>query len=322
MVQYGSVRKAPVPLERRKPWKNRLLVAFKTLVILFVVISFAILSISIYVGWSLTHPDRRVINESPLHYNLLYDDIEVESRVDGVRLSGWQIETEAEPRGVIIFSHGYGMNRLQKELPALALAKEFVEANYHAILFDYRNSGESEGTLTSIGYYEQGDLLSVVDYAKRTFPELPIGVIGFSMGAATAIVAAEQDTTIQAVVADSPFADLREYLEGNLPHWSNLPAFPFTPVILKVVPKLTGIEPEQVSPREAIANMDTPHLLIHGEADEAIPYQESEQIAAYGGAGHVSLWIVPEAGHVYAYATSPEEYTDKVLSFFNQHLSR
>lgn len=320
MLHYGSVRQAPVPLRQKKAWLKRLMFILKWMLLLFVLVSFLTLFVSIYVGWNLTHPEKKEVNDSPANYQLEYRDIELESQIDGTLLSGWQIEAK-EPQGVIIFSHGYGMNRLQEELPALHLAKQLVEAGFHVFLFDYRNSGRSLGGLTSIGYFEQADLITFADYAKQNYPELPIGVIGFSMGAATAILAAEHDSTIKAVVADSSFANLKEYLQDNLPYWSGLPQFPFTSVILTVMPWLTGIDVEQVSPRDAIRNSSIPHLLIHGQADLAIPYEQSEELAQYAERDNVSLWLVPDAGHVGAYAQSPDEYAQKVIQFFNEELS-
>lgn len=320
MVQYGSVRKSPIPIRQKKAWQKGLPMALLLSGIIALITLLVIVSISTYIGWKLTHPEKKELDDLPSNYNLNYKDIEVGSRLDQTRLSAWQIETENDPKGVIIFSHGYGMNRLQEELPALALANDLVERSYHVLLFDYRNSGKSDGSLTTIGYLEQEDLLSFVDYAKDTYPDLPIGVIGFSMGASTAMIAAQKETAIQAVVADSPFAHLREYLEDNLSHWSNLPNFPFTRVMMTVIPVMTGIDADQVSPRDAIRNMETPHLLIHGDADKAIPYQQSEQIVKQSKKGNASLWIAPDVGHVQAYATFPSEYKERVIQFFDQSL--
>lgn len=317
MFQYGSLRHSPVPIGQKKARLKKLMFILKWLLFIFVLVSVLVLFLSVYVGWQLTHPEKKVVKDSPANYQLVYKDIELESQVDGTLLSGWQMEAK-DPQGIIIFSHGYGMNRLQEELPALDLAKQLVEAGFHVFLFDYRNSGQSAGSLTSIGYYEQGDLLTFVHYARAHYPELPIGVIGFSMGAATAILAAGQDEAIRAVVADSSFSNLKEYLRDNLPYWSGLPHFPFTPVILTVMPVLTGIEVEQVSPRDTIKDSGIPHLLIHGEADPAIHYQQSEELVQYAERDNVSLWLVPEAGHVGAYALFPKEYAQRVIQFFKE----
>lgn len=67
--------------------------------------------------------------------------------------------------------------------------------------------------MTSLIQYEIRDLLGAVDFA-RARPELnrPIVLYGFSMGAATALVAGAQEPAVAGVIADSPFADLDGYL--------------------------------------------------------------------------------------------------------------
>ncbi|WP_202080316.1 alpha/beta hydrolase [Caldalkalibacillus salinus] len=286
------------------------------------VIIIAIISISVYVGWSLTHPDRKTLDETPTDYGLQYDDIQVTSGQgsDEVTLKGWHVFAETdEPKGTIIFAHGYRNNRLQDALPALALAKAIVTEDYEVVLFDFRNSGDSEGDQTTVGFKEQEDLISVIQYAHRKSPDLPIGVIGFSMGASTALMTAQKESLVSATVADSPFSDLREYLESNLSYWSNLPNFPFTPVILGTLPALTGIEVDQVSPRGA-EEPKSPVLLIHGDGDEAIPYENSLQIQqAYES--QTELWVPQGSDHVESFADYPEAYTERVIQFFDQHLA-
>ncbi|EGL83033.1 alpha/beta hydrolase fold-containing protein [Caldalkalibacillus thermarum TA2.A1] len=277
-----------------------------------------IVGISVYVGWQLVHPEKKPLDEWPEDYGLTFEEFEVESLLDGIRLKGWIMETPGPAQGVLVFAHGYSGNRLEKPLPALALARDLVESGFHVVMFDFRNSGESEGNMTTVGLYEKDDLISVVQSMKVRYLDLPLGVIGFSMGAATALQAAAEEPLIEAVVADSPFRDLKAYLAENLSHWSGLPDFPFTPVILGILPRLIGIDPAEVSPLRAIEEIEVPVLLIHGTGDEAIPYSNSEAIYANGHPDDVQLWIAEGAGHVRTYNVYPEEYKTRVVHFFQE----
>ena len=126
-------------------------------------------------------------------------------------------------------------------------------------------------------------------------------LMGFSMGATTAILAGARDPAVSAVIADSPFADLRTYLNENLSVWSELPSFPFNQAFFIVVPNLTGLRAETVSPVREISNLSGRKLLlIHGEADVDIPIINSETLA--GAIPYAQLLRVPGAGHVKAYA--------------------
>jgi dipeptidyl aminopeptidase/acylaminoacyl peptidase len=320
MVQHGSVRQSPVTITNKKPMSKGMKLILWALLALVILCAIAVIGISAYVGWSLTHPAQKAVDDSPSQYGLPYEDFEVLSQLDMTRLSGWAIETGQTPKGVIIFAHGYKENRLQQSVPALALTQSLIENDYHVLLFDFRNSGESGGDLTSVGYHEKEDLISIVHYAKERYPDLPVGLVGFSMGAVTSITAAEAEPSIRAVVADSPFSNMRDYLYENLSVWSDLPEFPFTPVILTIIPIMTGLEIDEVSPREAVKNIQAPLLLIHGDGDTSIPVANSKELLQNSVQKDTELWIPDGSGHVKGYSDYPEEYSDRVIEFFNRTL--
>jgi len=276
--------------------------------------------ISVYVGWQLTHPAKKPLDESPEDYDLAYENIQFYSREDQVELSGWFLPARSPSlQTTIIFSHGYRGNRLEEKLPALSLAKSLTEAGYNIVMFDFRNSGESGGNLTSVGLYETWDLLGAVDWVKQRHPG-KIGVIGFSMGAVTAILAAAEEPDIAAVVADSPFSRLGPYLRENLPVWSHLPDFPFTPLIMAIMQPITGIDVDQVDAVAAVNKVyPRPILFIHSRDDDAIPYGDSELLWSQH-TDRFELWLSSGAGHVYTYRLYPEEYTERVMRFFAAQL--
>lgn len=310
MKPQSSVQKKGAK-KKKKSWVTWTSWSVGSVLVLAVIV---IVAISIKVGWSLTHPERKLLSDSPENYGLVYEAIEINSTPDDLKLNGWWIEAD-NPQGTIILAHGYRGNRLETGVPALALAQELHNHQYHVLMFDFRNSGESEGDLTTVGYKEKEDLISVAQYAKSRASELPVGVVGFSMGATTAIVAAAEEPFIEAVIADSPFSDLKVYLESNLPYWSDLPHVPFTFVIMNTLPVLTGIDVSQVSPREAIKELETPVLLIHGDGDQAIPYSNSEEIYMNAQAGNAQLWITQGSDHVKSYPDYSEQYVERVLDF-------
>lgn len=234
---------------------------------------------------------------------LSYEDVSFKSREDGLNIKGWLIKAP-DNKKTVIFAHGYRKNRLQSDVPILSIAHALVNKGYNVLMFDFRNCGESEGNLTSVGQYEVRDLLGAVDFIKSR-PELnqKIVLFGFSMGAATSILAGAQEPAVVAVIADSPFADLKNYLVENLSVWTNLPSIPFNQSFLIVVPHLTGLKAETVSPVKEVNDLNgRPLLLIHGEADTDIPIKNSELLQkAYPKARFLR---VPGAKHVKAFATA------------------
>jgi pimeloyl-ACP methyl ester carboxylesterase len=276
---------------------------------------------SAFVGWKLTHPMRLPLDDSPGNYGLPYQDIEFPSRTKDVKLSGWFLtptnQESASPM-TLILSHGYAGTRLEKGLPALSLAKTLVEAGYFVLMFDFRNSGLSSGHLTTVGFLEKQDLLGAIDWVREHQPG-KIGLIGYSMGATTSLLAAAEVPDIAGIVADSPYSQLKPYLKQNLSVWSRLPNFPFTWLIITILPRLTGIDPHQVDALIAVQQIyPRPVLFIHSQDDSAIPFTHSAKMWRMHQ-DRFEFWKTEKAGHVGTYQLYTQEYTSRVLAFF-EHL--
>lgn len=299
-----------------KKWLWKGLIAFVLCIII------AVSGISIYVGWSLTHPERLAISSTPGKYGLQYKEVSFDSRGDGVKLKGWLIPAKNSTH-TVIFAHGYGKNRLQDSVPSLSLAKELAIKGYNVLLFDFRNSGISKGDITSLGQHEVKDLLGAVDFIKtQKQVGQHIALLGFSMGASTSIIATARDPRVEVMIADSPFADLTTYIEDNLPVWSHLPAVPFNQTIMTLTPIFTGLKPEEVSPIREISNIKGDILLIHGDSDSKIPMINSEKLLQAAKSSNKELVIIKGADHVRSYATDKKKYLDSVLAFLDRWRSR
>ncbi|MFL9649266.1 MULTISPECIES: alpha/beta fold hydrolase [unclassified Exiguobacterium] len=282
--------------------------------VLVLVAFLAVVGISAHIGDQLTSPERETLTFTPKTLGVKYENITIESE-DQQDLYGWWIP-HPTPRATIVFAHGYGKNREQSDLPLKELIPEFHEQGYQFLTFDFRGSGISEGDRVTVGAKEQSDLAAAIDYAKER-SDGPIVLYGVSMGAATALATADE-TDVAAVIADSPFSDLRGYLETNLPVWSDLPNFPFTPVIMTVTPWFTGLDADVVKPIDDMAQIDAPVLLIHSQGDDAIPVSESEQLAKAGE--DVELWVTENDGHVQSHRSFQTEYRRTVFEFLERVL--
>ncbi|MBO8163382.1 MAG: alpha/beta fold hydrolase [Brevibacillus sp.] len=282
--------------------------------------------IALTVGWRLTHPPRKPISMQLEDFGILhYQTVLFPSRDQDVLLTGWYISAEenhAASNGyTIIFAHGYGQNRLEPHLPAPSLAKRMLMAGYDILMFDFRNSGLSEGSLTTVGLHEQRDLLAAIDYVQQHHAGQQIVLIGFSMGAATSLLVAGKDHRVRAVIADSPFYSLWDYLKENLPHWTGLPRIPFTAIILTLMPLVLRANPRNVQPYRAMKWLaPRPVLLIHGTGDETVPCENSRRLLEAADHPDAELWLVPGTGHVRSFTAFPEEYSRRVLSFLAEKL--
>ena len=169
------------------------------------VILAAVITVSLFAARAMTRFESIPLESDPSRVGLEFEDITFHSR-DGLLLSGWWIDAGNNSR-VIVMVHGSGANRVRPQKIMLGIAKELIDHRYNVLMFDLRGHGESEAQHVSGGLYEKRDLLGAVDFAKSRGMNT-IGVLGFSLGAATSLMAVPESEDIGAVVSDSGYADL------------------------------------------------------------------------------------------------------------------
>jgi fermentation-respiration switch protein FrsA (DUF1100 family) len=171
----------------------------------------------------------------------------------------------------------------------------------------------------SLAHKELPDARAAIRFARERMPDAKLGVIGYSMGAAVALLVAAADPTIDAVVADSPFASIRDVLE-NAYKLRRLPPR-FLLELSDVINRWRyGYQFAAVRPVDVVGEIaPRPLLIIHGTADALIPAEQGQQL--YDAAGEPkALWLVPDAIHCGAYFLDRPVYVERVAAFFNEAL--
>ena len=289
-------------------WWRRIGLALVLLVVV------AYLGISAFLGHSMTKAERVPVEGAPGLIGLSYQDVSFSSRGEELTLRGWYLPVE-DSEQVIIMVHGADGNRADPSIGMLDIASALVGHGYSVLMFDLRGHGESEGNRMSAGYYEKRDLLGAVDYLEdRGFKR--IGVLGFSVGAATALMAAAEDGDIDAIVADSSFADLKDMMAPEFSKRTRFPKF-FLPPLLFMVKIMYGVDFNAVRPVEFVAEIaPRPVFFIHGERDSGVPVGDAYRLFQARRNSTNLLWTVPGAEHTQGYRTFPNEYVSRVAGFF------
>lgn len=281
----------------------------------------AVITFMGYISYSLTRVVRTPVKESPADLGLEYEDVSFPSHKDHLTIRGWYLPGGKEDR-CIIMVHGGERHRGDPFIGMLNIAQRLVENNYSVLMFDMRARGESEGKRSSLGYYERYDLKGAINYViERGISTPRIGILGFSMGAAVALLVVAEDFPNLPVVADSSYADLPELVMDEASKRIDLPRF-FNLGWIYMSRLMYGVELNALRPVEAVHKL-APHrlLLIHGEEDEAIPVRHAYRLLAASHNASQNLWVVPEAGHAKSFRRRPDEYISRVVSFFDANLS-
>jgi uncharacterized protein len=276
-----------------------------------------------YVAPSFLHPIRRpltadLIKEADASFTTVgahREEMEVRAP-DGVLLRGWKV-CALHPNGswVLLF-HGVADNRMGE----IGQAMVVLEAGYNATMMDARAHGESEGPAASYGWLERDDTRAIVDALIATEHPAHIFALGESMGAGIALQSAGADPRIEAVVAEAPFASLREasYDYAGLQEYPWLGKTLFAPgawMMLYRGQALAGFPAAGVSPEQSVGGRAFPVFLICDYEDTTLPCRHAKRIYA-AASGPKSLWIVPRAFHAAALGFEPVEFKRRVLAFF------
>lgn len=251
---------------------------------------------------------------TPWELGVPYETVRFTS-ADGLGLSGWWLP-RAGARGAVIGCHGHSGSK--DELLGIGTAS--WRAGYSVLLFDFRGRGESEPWPHTLVSREVDDLLAAVRLARGRAPGLPLGVIGFSMGAAVSILTAAREPAIAAVVADSPFTSGAEVVGHAVRQTLRLPPEMLVAAADELVQRRHGYRFSQARPIDAVAQIaPRPLLLIHGDQDTLVPVEHGRRL--YAAAGEPKeLLIAPGAEHCGAYFADREGYAARVTAFWDQYL--
>lgn len=255
--------------------------------------------------------------DPPDNYGIAFEEVRFASR-DGTALAGWWIPAAMHPaRGTVIMCHGQAGSMDGDTAQMVPLH----QAGFHVLMFDFRAHGRSAGDEMTMGMFEADDLLGALDYLTVAHGIGRAGVLGFSMGAATALIAAAQTDRIAAIVADSSFTRFK----NTMARWLRQYGIPYAlgwqyvAWMLVAVTVRTRGRIDQIDPVLWVPHVRCPVLFIRGEADPFVSGAEMAELTRLC-AGPSARWEVPGAGHREAFKHAPAEYNQRVTAWFAQHL--
>ncbi|HLZ47254.1 MAG TPA: alpha/beta fold hydrolase [Candidatus Limnocylindria bacterium] len=232
---------------------------------------------------------------------------------DGVRLAGTYLDATSA-KGVVILVHGFKTYRQEM----VEYAAFLRDAGYAVLLYDGRGCGTSAGVF-GVGATEDRDVVGAVSYVRSRggAGSDHVAVLGISLGAGDALLAAAKDDRIQGVIADSSWPDEVFQLErmSSLPLGPlSVPLPPYEPALLAAV---IGGRLEDARPVDAVSQIAPRAVLLIHSADDTnatTPLSGAKAIFA-AAARPKDFWIVPSGGHAGALHAHPDEYKARVLAF-------
>jgi dipeptidyl aminopeptidase/acylaminoacyl peptidase len=266
-------------------------------------------------------PARRPPLATPAHDGLAFEALLIPSA--GGSLPAWFVPAPGgAPGPAVVLVHGWESNRARM----LPDARFLHAAGFHTLMFDVRGHGENQPETLPISGGEFGaDTLAAVE-ALRARPEVTaVGILGHSMGAVGAVLAAAAEPQVRAVVATAipahPRLLTRRTFELAGLRLPGPVAHPLAWLTMQVYLRPRGHRPARVNALRAIRRYPGPLLVIHGTEDEIVAPRHAELLARSARTRRgreVDLLLIPGGHHRWLYESAT--YRGRIAAFFAQHL--
>ncbi len=195
-----------------------------------------------------------------------------------------------------------------------------IELRRNAITVDMRAHGRSGGNVITFGIKERYDVQAWANLAYEKFgKDVKLILTGISMGASTVIMASSLPLppTVVGIVADCGYNDAKQIIKRVIKQ-IGLPAWLIYPFVKCGAIIFGGFNPDQTSPRKEAQKSSLPIFFVHGDADDFVPYQMSED-NFNNCSSPKRLEIIAGAGHGLCFPLNPDKYIGFLRDFESKH---
>jgi fermentation-respiration switch protein FrsA (DUF1100 family) len=216
---------------------------------------------------------------------------------------------------LVILGHGVTGN---KDRPLLiALADGLSRRGWPCLRLSFSGNGQSQGRFEDSNIHKGvSDLQSVLDALPQG---LRIVYAGHSMGGATGVLTAARDARIKVLVTLAGMVHTRDFLQrefgevspGSGCMWDE-PGCPLSP---SFADDLNGLG----DTLDAAAAVEIPWLLVHGTADDLVPFSDSSAALQAAGDTPKKLLAIEDGPHSFD-ESSYEDIVTAIDDWLETHL--
>ena len=241
-----------------------------------------------------------------------------------------------QPRYIALLVHGYGEHIGRYEY----VAKKLIDHGAAVYGPDHQGHGKSEGEQVLINDYDDvvADLRRVEEHARSEHPDIPVVLIGHSMGGMIAAAYAQRyGDGLTALVLSGPVLGSWEQATSLL----ELPEIPFAPIDVSTLSRdeeiglryqsdplvwhgpfkrglLEALDACLKRINEGGRLTDLPTLWVHGEDDRLVPIEGTRKGIERIRGDDFTERIYPEARHEVFNETNKDEVLADVMSFVDR----
>jgi uncharacterized protein len=194
---------------------------------------------------------------------------------NGIKLGAWYCAGRSDKPLVILF-HGYS----SEKSGTLPEAKAFLQMGLSVLLVDFRGSGDSSESYTTVGFDEAEDVAAAARYARAHLPYREVVLYGQSMGGAAILRAVSScgvrpDAIIVEAVFDKMLNTVRHRFEAM-----GVPSFPSAELLVFWGGRQAGFNGFAHNPVQYAASVTCPILFLHGATDARAHIEEARRVFA------------------------------------------
>lgn len=236
---------------------------------------------------------------------------------DGLTLSGGCFRQEDSHLWALII-HGNRGNHTKM----YDHCQRFYDEGYQVLAPDMRACGDSEGDYVGMGWTDRLDALLWIDWIIGQDPDAQIVMYGASMGGATTMMTAGEDTPdqVKAFVEDCGYTSVWDIFSSELSLRFHLPEFPVLYTANLIAGLRAGWSFSEASSVTQLANCEKPMLFIHGEQDDFVPYWMLEEVYNAKPGDNKLCISVSDAGHDESRSLLGNEYWEIVFDFLSEYV--
>jgi fermentation-respiration switch protein FrsA (DUF1100 family) len=250
----------------------------------------------------LFQPSSRLLatpDDAGMNYETVHLDTE-----DGETLHGWwipaaDVSRETSPGAAaktLLFFHGNAGNISGR----LESVQQFHRLGLNVLIVDYRGYGQSTGTPSEQGIYNDAEACWQYLTETRGIAPADIVVFGRSMGGGAATWLAAQHRP-GAVILESVFTNVPDV---GAHHYSFLP--------------VRALATNQFDNESRVVEVDAPKLHIHSREDRVVPFKLGRRV--FEAAAEPKQFLEIEGGHNDGFLVSADEYLQTIDVFLEKHL--
>ncbi len=265
----------------------------------------------IVTGVNIPRPES---DATPADFGLKYDTLTIPGLGGKTRLGTWYCQGRTDSTVIILF-HAYAADKSAMLDEAAALN----ELGYATLPVDFRGSGGSSESYTTLGYDEAEDVAAAMHYVEETLPHARIVLYGQSMGAAAVLRAIyKRGLKPDAVIIETVFDRLLTTVKHRF--WAmGIPPFPSAELLLFWGGRQAGFNAFDHNPVDYVRSVSCPILFLHGTHDERAKVEDA-RLVFEAARGQKLFKAFPGVGHEGIVARHRIEWCETVGHFLDQSL--